>query len=65
MANERYTLHYLVKKLNKTFLDYFSHWEKMNFKTLKEAMAYYEIVDDNAYILDNVTKKEIVNNFKK
>lgn len=64
MKRERYTLHYLVKKFNKIFLDQFSHWEKMDFRTLKEAMTYYEIVDDNAYIIDNVTNKEIINNFR-
>lgn len=65
MAKERYTLHYLVKRFFKVYLDTFSHWEKMNFKSLREAMQYYNICDDNAYIIDNVTNKEIVNNFKK
>ena len=65
MARERYTLHYLVKRFDKMFIDTFSHWERMNFKSLREAMQYYNICDNNAYIIDNITKKEIVNNFKK
>ena len=62
---KRYTLFYLVKLYNKMYLDTSSHWERMDFKTLKEANEYYNICDDNAYIMDNVTGKEIINNFRK
>lgn len=61
----RYSLFYLVKRYDKTLIDTFSHWERMDFKTLKEAKEYYTIVDGNAYIKDNVTGKEIINNFRK
>ena len=65
MARERYTLHYLVKRFDKMLIDTVSRWERINFKSLRETMQYYNICDNNAYIIDNVTKKEIVNNFKK
>lgn len=65
MSKERYTLFYLVKRFDKKLIDSFSRWEKMNFKTLKEANMYFDIVDGNAYIVDNVTGKEIINNFRK
>lgn len=55
----RYTLYYLHKKGEPWQDDYWFKWEKMDFKTLKEAREYKSIAGDKAYIIDNVTGKRI------
>lgn len=58
----RYTLFYMNHKGKKSWDD---SWipikESIDFKTLKEAKDYLALMseEDNAYIVDNVTKKEI------
>lgn len=55
----RYTLHYLNQKGEFWQDDYWFKWEKMNFKTLKEAREYKSIAGNEAYIIDNVTNKRV------
>ena len=56
----RYTLHYVHRIcIDKRFDDWIPRWEKIDFKTLREAREYLAIADENAYIVDNVTKQKM------
>lgn len=56
----RYTLHYVHRIcIDKRFDDWIPRWEKIDFKTLREAREYLAIAGENAYIIDNVTKQKI------
>lgn len=55
----RYTLCYLHEKGESWQDDYWFRWEKMDFKTLKEAKEYKSIAGNKSYIIDNVTGKRI------
>ena len=57
MSKPRYTLHYLHERGEFWEDDYVSKWERMDFKTLKEAQEYKTIAGDKSYIIDNVTGK--------
>lgn len=54
----RYTLCYLHEKGESWQDDYWFKWEKIEFKTLREAREYLAIAGENAYIIDNVTKQK-------
>jgi hypothetical protein len=57
----RYTLHYInmIKCGDSYFQTYIPRWEKIDFKTLREARDYRRIAGDAAYITDNVTGKKV------
>ncbi len=59
--HKRYTLHYVHHVIIKSdwWTDMAPRWESIDFKTLREAEEYKTIAGDNAYIIDNVTKKRV------
>ena len=59
--HKRYTLHYVHHVVIKSdwWTDTAPRWESNDFKTLREAEEYKTIAGDNAYIIDNVTKKRV------
>lgn len=62
--HRRYTLHYcnMIKCGPRWDPSYYPRWEKINFKTAREAEEYLAIAGDKAYIIDNVTNKIIKSN---
>ena len=53
-------MHYVHRIcIDKRFDDWIPRWEKIDFKTLREAQEYLAISGENAYIIDNVTKQKI------
>lgn len=58
----RYVLYYLHYKGEPWEDDYYSRWENMECKTLREAKEYLEIAGSKAYIVDTVTGNKIAEN---